>query len=118
MQRESVSSAPTSASRASTTTTPARNCTPCAPLRARSEFAASGDGCSWACVPGHTLRANATHPDAMECVPDRPNAVRCIARRDVRLACAESEFRVNDFECRPCDELGVATPAPEGLGVR
>jgi len=69
-------------------------------------------------VPGHTLRANASHPDAAECVPERPNAVRTEAWRAVRLACAESEYHVNTFECCPCHEPCVATPAAEGLGVR
>jgi hypothetical protein len=41
-----------------------------------------------------------------------------VAVSDVQAQCNESEFRVGDFECRPCAELDVVVPATEGLGVR
>jgi len=85
-------------------------CAPCPPLRANSNYT---DECRWTCNRGYTILGNAA-----QCVPEPITMVMRVAVSDVQAQCNESEFRVGDFECRPCAELDVVVPATEGLGVR
>ena len=86
------------------------HCETCPPLHNNSLFV---DECTWACAVGFTLHANTSRCEA---------EVSSMAPRDepltIRVQCSESEFRVGEFECRPCTELGVVLPAAEGFNVR
>ena len=85
-------------------------CASCLPLHNNSVFIAE---CIWECVTGYTLDSTTSL-----CTLEVSNEARRVAPPTVRVQCTESEFRVGDFECRPCTELGVLLPAAEGLNDR
>jgi len=82
--------------------------------------------CAWACEQGYTLGAggggaqagSAGSASGPHCVAEQPNAVEPVAPPAVRTQCAESEYRVSEFECQPCAALGVELQAAENFNVR
>jgi len=85
-------------------------CNACPTPRNNSVFV---DECMWECSLGHTLDSNTSL-----CTLEVSSVARRTELPTVRVQCLESEFRIGEFECRPCTELGVMLPAAEGLNVR